>query len=399
MCAEIVHKSRIIKSLEAVHGSLVSGDDRLFSAIPKATVLRRRTREGHVVPMGTIVARKRSDGSTGYTVQIVRKRKGEPAYREAKTFDRLQAAKAWMARRETELSEPGALDRPEDPTLGDVIDRYIQELQQRIGRTKTQVLRTIKSYDLCDLRCSKITSADIVAFARALPVSPQTTANYLSHLGAIFAVARPAWGYPLNQQAMKDAFVVTKRMGVTGKSRARDRRPTIEEMNKLMVHFANVKLRRPGSLPMQKIAAFALFSTRRQEEITRIEWRDYDKTRILVRDMKHPGDKIGNDAWCELPEEAAAIIETMPRVAQQIFPFSTDAITAAFTRACKVVGIEDLHFHDLRHEGVSRLFEMGRTIPQAASVSGHRSWSSLKRYSHLRQAGDKWSGWDWNVKT
>jgi hypothetical protein len=41
-----------------------------------------------------------------------------------------------------------------------------------------------------------------------------------------------------------------------------------------------------------------------------------------------------------------------------------------------------LHFHDLRHEGISRLFEMGRTIPQAASVSGHRSWASLQRYSH-----------------
>jgi hypothetical protein len=55
-------------------------------------------------------------------------------------------------------------------------------------------------------------------------------------------------------------------------------------------------------------------------------------------------------------------------------PLSTDAISAAFTWACKMLDIEDLHFHDLRHDGVSRLFEMGKTIPQAASVSGHRSW-------------------------
>jgi integrase len=60
-----------------------------------------------------------------------------------------------------------------------------------------------------------------------------------------------------------------------------------------------------------------------------------------------------------------------------------------------LIGIEDLHFHDLRHEGVSRLFEMGRTIPQVASVSGHRSWQSLQRYSHLRATGDKWSNWVW----
>ena len=57
----------------------------------------------------------------------------------------------------------------------------------------------------------------------------------------------------------------------------------------------------------------------------------------------------------------------MPRRDDRIFPYSTDAISAAFTRACKVLGIEDLHFHDLRHEGVSRLFEMGWTIPQVAS--------------------------------
>lgn len=60
-----------------------------------------------------------------------------------------------------------------------------------------------------------------------------------------------------------------------------------------------------------------------------------------------------------------------------------------------MLGIEDLHFHDLRHEGVTRLFEMGRTIPQAASVSGHRSWSSLKRYAHIRQTGDKYAEWKW----
>lgn len=61
-----------------------------------------------------------------------------------------------------------------------------------------------------------------------------------------------------------------------------------------------------------------------------------------------------------------------------VFPgATTDAISASFTRACALLGIDDLHFHDLRHEGISRLFEMGRTIPQAASVSGHRSWISL----------------------
>jgi integrase len=355
--------------------------------------------------MGTILPRKRKDGTTGFTALITLKQNGKIAHREAKTFDRRQAANAWMERRETELRQPGGLDRREDPKLGAVIDKYITESKREIGRTKSQVLRTIKSYDIADMRCSEITSADIISFAKALPAGPSTVQNYLSHLAAIFAVARPAWGYPLDRQAMKDAFVVAKRLGVTAKGRARDRRPTLEELDRLMEHFGVVKARRPDSIPMQRIIPFAIFSTRRQEEIVTIKWKDYEKTRVLVRDMKHPGDKLGNDTWCDLPPEASAFIEAMPRREDRIFPYSTDAISAAFTRACKLLGIntpemddsERLHFHDLRHEGISRLFEMGRTIPQVGTVSGHRSWQSLKRYSQLRQVGDKHADWKWRT--
>lgn len=346
--------------------------------------------------MGTIVTRERKDGSVGHTAQILIKRAGAIVHREAQTFDRKQAAKAWLSRRETELAQPGALERRPDPSLAEVIDRYISESRRKIGRTKAQVLRTIKTYDIADMRCSKLTSTDVLAFAQSLKVQPQTVQNYLSHLAAVFAVAKPAWGYPLDRQAIKDAFVVAKRLGVTSKSKARDRRPSLDELDRLMEHFGVVKARRPRSAPMQKIVVFALFSTRRLEEITRIAWDDYDGTRVLVRDMKHPGDKEGNDTWCELPPEASAVIETMPHgTAPEIFPFTPDAITAAFTRACKILDIDDLHFHDLRHEGVSRLFEMGRTISQAASVSGHRSWQSLRRYTHLRQIGDKYENWKW----
>jgi integrase len=347
--------------------------------------------------MGTIIERKRRDGTVGYTAQIVRKKAGAVIWNEHKTFDRWQAANAWLARREAELEAPGAMDRRDDPKLAAVIDRYINESKKRIGRTKAQVLATIKKYDIADIHASKITSADIVAFANALPVKPQTVQNYLSHLGAIFTVARPAWGYPLDRRAMEDAYIVCRRLGVTGKAKERDRRPTLDELDMLMEHFGTIKTRRPASIPMQKIIVFAIFSTRRQEEIVRISWPDYEKDRVLIRDMKHPGDKEGNDTWCDLPPEASAVIDSMSQRTKEIFPFTTDAIGAAFTRACQFLEIEDLHFHDLRHDGVSRLFEIGRTIPQAASVSGHRSWSSLKRYSHLRQTGDKYENWKWKT--
>jgi len=162
-----------------------------------------------------------------------------------------------------------------------------------------------------------------------------------------------------------------------------------------MEHFGRIRDHRPSSIPMQKIVAFALFSTRRQEEITLLRWEDLDGDRILVRNMKHPGDKIGNNVYCELLPEALTVIQSMPRTETRIFPFSTDAISAGFTRACRFLVIQDLRFHDLRHEGISRLFEMGKTIPQAAAVSGHRSWTSLKRYTHIRQTGDKYANWIW----
>lgn len=358
--------------------------------------------------MATITARKRGDGTLAYTAQIRLKKQGKIVHTEAQTFDRKAAAEAWAKKRETELAVPGAIERSKagDPTLAHAIDRYIAESKKALGRTKTQVLRTIKTHDIAERRCSEITSADIVAFAQGLDVKPQTRSNYLSHLGAVFAVARPAWSYPLDQQAMQDAFVVAKRMGITSKSRERDRRPTLVELDKLLNHFTVRSIRRPDSAPMVKIIVFAIFSTRRQEEITRIRWKDLEEDRVLVRDMKNPGEKIGNDTYVDLVPEAMKVIRSMPKSADVIFPYSTDAIGAAFTRACLQLGIntedmpdeERLHFHDLRHEGVSRLFEMGLNIPHVAAVSGHRDWKSLKRYTHLRQSGDKFKDWPWLEK-
>ena len=154
--------------------------------------------------MGTITARKRRDGTVGYTAQIRIKRDGKIVYTESQTFDREPAARAWLKKREVELAEPGALDKLKtaDPTLAEVIDQYIKESRRDYGKTKKQVLRTIKASDLAGLRCSEIGSPQILEFARSLQAQPQTVQNYLSHLAAVFAVARPAWGYPLNKQAV-----------------------------------------------------------------------------------------------------------------------------------------------------------------------------------------------------
>ncbi|MNN56776.1 Tyrosine recombinase XerC [compost metagenome] len=147
---------------------------------------------------------------------------------------------------------------------------------------------------------------------------------------------------------------------------------------------------------MVRVVVFALFSTRRQEEITRIRWdalNDKEQS-ALVTDMKNPGQKYGNDVWCHMPDEAWRILQSMPKVADEVFPYNSRSISASFTRACHFLQIEDLHFHDLRHDGVSRLFEKGWDIPRVASVSGHRDWNSMRRYTHLRGKGDPYEGWE-----
>jgi len=61
-----------------------------------------------------------------------------------------------------------------------------------------------------------------------------------------------------------------------------------------------------------------------------------------------------------------------------------NALRLAWGRTTKRAGIEDLHFHDLRHEAISRFFEAGLSIPEVALISGHQDYRMLARYTHLR---------------
>ena len=357
--------------------------------------------------MATIRARKRTDGTISYTAQIRLSRDGVQVYQESQTFARKQAAQAWVRKRETELDQPGAIERANriGATVKEMIERYTDEMEKvrPLGKTKLGTLKAISESYLGKVNDQDINSQQLVEYAlwrmsvEGGSVKPQTAGNDLAHLGAVLSIARPAWGYEVDPHAMTDARRVLKKLGYNMRSRERDRRPTLDELDKLLTHFQGIQAYRPTSINMLKLVAFALFSTRRQEEITRIQWADLDETgqRVLVRDMKNPGQKLGNDVWCHLPPEAWAVLQTMPKAVAEIFPYSAESISTSWTRACKFLGIEDLHFHDLRHEGVSRLFEMEWDIPRVASVSGHRDWNSMRRYTHLRGRGDVYANWEW----
>ena len=334
--------------------------------------------------MGTISARTRKDGTIGYTARIQVRKGGKVVFTQTQTFDKLTTAKAWLARKEKEPAIPRK-------TLAEAIDWYLETSQGVLGKTKWRNLKTLTAFDIAQRGLLDLTPGDLVGFAKALGEGgrkPQTVLGYLSTLSTTLGDVRTARDLPLSRDLVKDALDVTKRLGLTAKSAKRTRRPTRAELTRLLDFM---KTRR--GFPMGEILIFATFSARRQEEITKLLWADLEPGRILVRDMKDPGRSTGNHIWCDLPPEAEAVIRRQPRTSERIFPVKTDTICTSFIRACKILGIEDLHFHDLRHEAASRLFEMGWSIPKVATVTGHRSWTSLQRYSHLRQEGDPLANW------
>jgi hypothetical protein len=105
-----------------------------------------------------------------------------------------------MAKLEKELYAPGGIEavkaKEKAATLADAIDIYVKDSGDRMGKTKAQVLRSLKDFTIAEKACDEITSADIYDLAKELSETrqPQTVDNYLSHLSAVFTVAKPAWG-------------------------------------------------------------------------------------------------------------------------------------------------------------------------------------------------------------
>jgi integrase len=130
-----------------------------------------------------------------------------------------------------------------------------------------------------------------------------------------------------------------------------------------------------AKIPMQAIVEFAPNSARREAEISRLEWRDNDvRNRAgMVRDAKHPTRKEGNHRRFKCTPEAWAIVPARPRGDEYIFLYDPNSISAAFTRACHLLGIQNLRFHDLRHEATSRLFERSYQIHEVAQFTLHDS--------------------------
>ena len=96
--------------------------------------------------------------------------------------------------------------------------------------------------------------------------------------------------------------------------------------------------------------------------------------------------KNGDSRLVPLSSRAIQAIKVLinKRVSGRLVGVNADAITGAFHTAVKRAGLTNLRVHDLRHEGVSRLFERGLNPLEVAAISGHKTLSMLQRYTHLK---------------
>lgn len=359
----------------------------------------------HVALMGTIIPRRNKSGVLRHTAQIRQKHDGAVVHNESATFGSVAAAKEWLRRRETELDSQRARGEPlgSRMTVEQMITWY-QGLEDKTtpwGRTKRAEVARLKAGPLADKRVDRLTTPDFIDYTRKRReegAGPATASNDLIWFRQVFRAAATELRAPVPTHALDDAADYLRRNRIIGKPKRRDRRLLPGEEAALLAHFAVRDVR--AFIPMQDIVAFALATARRQDEITQLRWDDLDRDKgvWLLRDVKHPTHKQGNHRTFRILPGAIAIADRQPRIPlpdgtldPRVFPFDAKSVGAAFTRAVPLLGMQDLHFHDLRHEATSRLFEMGYDIPQVAQFTLHESWATLKRYTHLRpeQVPDK----------
>jgi len=166
----------------------------------------------------------------------------------------------------------------------------------------------------------------------------------------------------------------------------RQRRLRKGELDRLLE--AGKKTRNPLIVP---IIMFALETAMRRGEILALRVRDVDLERhsATVRESKNGYSRtipLSSAAVTLLTDAIACMGNDEKAKNGRLFPITPIALRLAWDRLTRRAEIEDLNFHDLRHEAISRLFELGLTVPEVASISGHRDMRMLFRHAHANHA-------------
>lgn len=319
------------------------------------------------------------------------RRKGHPSY--CKTFTTKVQAAAWARKIESGMDQDGA------PAAAAVLGKMVlvSDLIATYEKMREQAQRPIldtanENYELKRLRrelghldAAKLTPQDLVGYCSARAedgAGPYTINMEVSKLGTVMRYA--ALGLKIRlPDVVKEARPLLAHLQLVGGGGKRERRPTEDELHDVLQWLTD----NHGKV-YADVVRFAVGTAMRRGEIVKVTWADLDdkKKMILVRDRKDPRKKEGNDQWVPLLGDMWELVQAQPKgdAAGRIFPIHPQTLSKYFKGACDALSILDLHFHDLRHEGTSRLFELGYQVQQVALVTGHKNWVHLKRYTNLR---------------
>jgi integrase len=321
----------------------------------------------------------------------------------SKTFANRSDAAAWARDVEHKIDRGQTIDPGRKFKFSEVAAAYRENLSSKgMGRTKSQALGKIEKL-LGHRRLIELKTLTFVDFCKTREeegAGPATILQDLSYVGTVLRHGGALIGAEHASAAAITALDAARRTlhhsGRIAKAEERDRRPTEEEIQRLIAYWSPNPRQH---IPMIDLMLFAIASAMRLGEIVNLRWEDLDEKNrtILIRARKHPKKKATNNQKVPLPLGPCVIggkvVDPLQIMLRQpsawrregrIFPHAAQSVSTAFQRVTAAVGIEDLHFHDLRHDGASRLFEAAWTIERVALVTGHRDWNMLRRYTQLR---------------
>lgn len=290
----------------------------------------------------------------------------------SKTFKSRSEALAWARGIEYELDKGFNHSAPPKATLGELLNKYLDEVtpSKKSASVETYRIRKWLKHPLAMRDVSGIKSTNLCKWRDECinqGLSPNSIRLELAIVSHLFNVARTEWGFHnLSNPA------VTLR--IPKLPNGRTRRVEASELECITYWTES------ASLP--PILTIALETAMRRGEIAALKWDNIDLTKAT---LLIPITKNGDAREVPLSKLALKTLMTFSRHSNgSVFNMTSHAIGVSFLRACKRAGIKDLHFHDLRHESISRLFERGLTLPEVATISGHRTWAMLSRYTHLK---------------
>ena len=190
----------------------------------------------------------------------------------------------------------------------------------------------------------------------------------LSLIKRVMDTAVKKWGYPIPNNPISQ-------IEFPRGSNPRNRRLRDGELESLLTAASSQR-----NIYIAPIIEFAIETGMRRSEILNLRWVDVDLDSgfAFLFDTKN-----GEDRRVPLTRSARRVLSRLPRQDERLFPISANCVRLAWERTRNKASISDLRFHDLRHEAVSRFFEMGMSVPEVALISGHKDVRQLFRYTHL----------------